>query len=107
MLKIYFELSSFMGFWSCITGNLEIKSPACSYYLLCPVWDCVCELLKLLLFFLKVYYRVEEKEEENNAIDLVGAIKTLTADAGGAQQKKFKVSAYVEDKDIGTNPSNV
>jgi len=53
-----------------------------------------------------VYYRVEEKEEESNAIDLVGAIKTLTADAG-ALQKNFKVSAYVEDKDIGTNPSNV
>ena len=106
MLKIYFELSSFMGFWSCITGNLEIKSPACSYYLLCPVWDCVCELLKLLLFFLKVYYRVEEEKEEKNDIYLVSVNETFTADAG-AQQENFKESAYVEDNDIDANPSNV
>ncbi|KAL0016830.1 hypothetical protein SO802_003899 [Lithocarpus litseifolius] len=50
-----------------------------------------------------VYYRVEEKEEENNDINLVSANETLTADAGAKQ----KESAYVEVHDIDTNPSNV
>ena len=101
-----FRAIKFMGFWSRITGILEIKSPACSYYLLCPVWDCACELLKLLLFFLKVYYRVEEEKEEKNDIYLVSVNETFTADAG-AQQENFKESAYVEDNDIDANPSNV
>ena len=57
--------------------------------MLCPVWDCVCGLLKLFFFFLKVYYRVEET-------DLVSVNETLAAFTG-AKQEDFEVSGSVED----------
>lgn len=88
-----FELSSSQQVWAMyMTGIMEIKSPTRSYDILCPNGT-ISELLTLWLYFQKVYYRVEESEDESNAADLVHLNEI------SATQESFKASAPVEDDD--------